>query len=69
MNWDIIQGNWTQFKGEMQSKWGEITDDELDQAKGERDRLVGLIQERYGLAKSDAETEIDKLVGKLSSAA
>jgi uncharacterized protein YjbJ (UPF0337 family) len=69
MNWDVIKGNWTQFKGQMRSKWGELTDDELDQAAGERDKLVGLIQERYGTAKSEAEKEVDDFVSKLEKAA
>lgn len=69
MNWDIIKGNWSQVKGEIQSKWGDLTDDDLDRAAGEREKLVGIIQERYGLAKSDAEAEIDRFVSELKSAA
>lgn len=69
MNWDIIKGNWTQFKGEIRSRWGALTDDEVDQAEGDRDKLVGLIQERYGMAKSDAEHELDQFVAKMKRAA
>ncbi len=60
MNWDQIKGKWTQVKGSAKSKWGELTDDELDQAAGERDKLVGKIQEKYGIAKEEAEKQVDE---------
>ncbi|APX90354.1 hypothetical protein BV394_11965 [Brevirhabdus pacifica] len=59
MNWDQIEGNWKQFAGKAQQKWGELTNDELDQAAGDRQRLEGLIQERYGKTKDEARREID----------
>lgn len=58
MNWDIIQGKWTQMKGAVKEKWGELTDDELDQIEGNKDKLVGKLQEKYGWAKDRAETEV-----------
>ena len=67
MNWDIVKGNWTQFKGQIQEKWGDLTNDDLDRAKGERDQLVGLLQERYGLAKADAEAELDRFMAEMKS--
>ncbi|WP_195820124.1 CsbD family protein [Roseobacter sp. MH60115] len=69
MNWDIIKGNWKQMKGQVQSKWGELTDDEIDQAEGDRTRLAGLIQERYGVAKDEAERQIDAFIAEHKSAA
>ncbi|WP_299676517.1 CsbD family protein [uncultured Roseobacter sp.] len=69
MNWDIIKGNWKQMKGQVQSKWGELTDDEIDQAEGDRERLAGLIQERYGVAKDEAERQIDAFIAENKSAA
>lgn len=69
MNWDIVKGNWTQIKGNLREKWGELTEDELDHAAGERDKLVGLIQERYGMAKAEAEQEVDEFVSKIQKAA
>ena len=59
MNWDQIEGNWKQFKGKAKEQWGDLTDDELDRAEGKRDSLVGLIQERYGRARDEAEREVD----------
>ena len=59
---NIFKGVWKQVRGEAKSKWGELTDDELDQVAGERDKLLGLLQEKYGYAKIKAEKEIDELL-------
>lgn len=58
MNWDIIKGNWKQFKGKAKSKWGKLTDDQLDTVAGDRDQLAGKIQETYGVSKDEAEDQI-----------
>lgn len=60
MNWDRVEGNWMQFKGKVKEQWGKLTDDQLDQIEGRRDRLVGVLQEQYGLAKDQAEKDVDK---------
>ena len=59
MNWDQIAGQWKQFKGKAKEKWGKLTDDEIDIVEGKRDQLVGKIQQRYGIAKDEAEKEVD----------
>jgi uncharacterized protein YjbJ (UPF0337 family) len=59
---DIMKGQWKQVKGEVQKRWGELTDDEVDQVKGESLRLAGLLQERYGYTKERAEGEIAKFL-------
>lgn len=59
MNWDQIKGNWKQMKGEAKRKWGDLTDDDLDRAEGDRDKLVGRIQERYGIARDEAERQVE----------
>jgi uncharacterized protein YjbJ (UPF0337 family) len=58
MNWDQVEGKWKQFKGSVKQKWGKLTDDDLDVVAGKRDQLVGKIQERYGIAKEEAEKQI-----------
>ncbi len=58
MNWDQIEGNWTQFKGKAREKWGELTDNEVQQAKGDREQMIGLIQEKYGKTREAAEREV-----------
>jgi len=59
MNWDQIKGNWKQFTGKAKEKWGKLTDDDLQVIGGKRDQLVGKIQERYGIAKDEAERQVD----------
>ncbi|TJZ91053.1 CsbD family protein [Paracoccus gahaiensis] len=59
MNWDIIQGKWKQLKGSAKEKWGELTDDDLDQMDGNKDKLAGKLQEKYGYTKDQADREID----------
>ena len=58
MNWDEIEGNWKQFKGLVQEKWGKLTDDNLDTIAGKRDQLAGRIQETYGITKDQAEVQV-----------
>jgi len=58
MNNDILAGNWKQFKGNMREQWGKLTDDDLDVAAGRRDQVVGKLQERYGIAKDEAERQM-----------
>lgn len=58
MNWDRIEGNWKQAKGKIIEKWGKLTDDDLDVVAGRREQLAGKLQERYGMAKEEAEEEV-----------
>ena len=59
MNRDIMEGNWTEFKGKVQKQWGKLTNDDLDMIEGRRKELVGHIQKRYGYAMDKAEKEVD----------
>ena len=59
MNNDQIAGKWKQIKGEAKVMWGKLTDDELDIAEGHKDKLSGLVQERYGRTKEEAQREVD----------
>lgn len=60
MNWDTVKGNWMQAKGRVKEQWGKLTDDDLTRIEGSCDRLLGKIQERYGLAKDAAERELQQ---------
>jgi len=58
MNSDQLKGNWKQFVGKAKEKWGKLTDDDWKVAEGKRDQLVGRIQERYGIARQEAERQV-----------
>lgn len=60
VNADVLKGKWKQIRGEAKKWWGELTEDELDQIAGERDKLIGKVQERYGWTREEAETEVER---------
>ena len=66
MNWDQVQGTWKQQKGKVMSKWGKLTNDDVESINGKRAELLGLLQSRYGRAKDQAELEIDKWIAQLN---
>ena len=65
MNSDILEGKWNQVKGKVRQKWGELTDDDLTRIAGKRDELIGLIQERYGRTRAEAEREVNVFLSGL----
>jgi uncharacterized protein YjbJ (UPF0337 family) len=60
MNWDQVEGKWKQYAGNVREKWGKLTNDDLTVIGGKREQLVGRIQERYGIAKDEAERQVDE---------
>jgi uncharacterized protein YjbJ (UPF0337 family) len=68
MNWDRIQGNWKQVVGQAKEQWGQLTEDDFDIVAGRRDQLCGKIQERYGVAKDEAEKQIAQWQRKATDA-
>ncbi len=62
MKKETLAGEWKQLRGEVQRKWGKLTDDDLDQVQGDLQKLLGKIQERYGHAKEHAQRELDELL-------
>lgn len=59
MNWDTVEGNWNQWKGRLKEKWGDLTDDDIQMLDGRKDQIAGKLQERYGMARDQAERELD----------
>ena len=64
MNSDQLKGNWKQLMGDAKKQWGKLTDDDLKQVEGRKDKLVGKIQERYGSSREEAEKQSDDWLGK-----
>jgi uncharacterized protein YjbJ (UPF0337 family) len=60
MNNDRVEGKWKQMKGSLKARWGKLTDDDLDVIEGQKDQLVGRVQERYGIAKDEAQKQVDE---------
>jgi uncharacterized protein YjbJ (UPF0337 family) len=59
MNEDILNGKWKQVRGKSREWWGKLTDDDLDVIDGNREQLIGKLQERYGYSKDKAAQEIN----------
>ena len=60
MNWDQVQGKWKQLRGSAREHFGKLTDDDLEVVAGNRDKFVGKIQERYGIAREEAQKRADE---------
>jgi len=65
MNWDQIKGDWKQFTGKVKEKWGNLTDDDLTTIAGQRDQMIGILQQRYGYAKERAEKELSNFTDSM----
>jgi len=61
MNKDQVMGRWTELKGKIKAKWGDLTDDEITEAEGKYEELAGKIQAKYGGLKEAIKKEIDDL--------
>ena len=68
MNWDRVEGNWVEFKGKVRERWGKLTDDDLDVIAGQREQLIGLLQQRYGQARDAIEREVKDFEKRLDEA-
>ncbi len=66
MNVDIAEGKWKQFKADVRTKWGELTDGDVDQIGGKKDKFVGKLQEKYGKTKEEAEEAFEELKAKFN---
>jgi uncharacterized protein YjbJ (UPF0337 family) len=58
MKWDTVEGSWKEFKGRVREQWGRLTNDEVDVIAGRRDKLVGKLQEHYGISREEAERQV-----------
>lgn len=64
INENIIKGKWQEIKGDIQKRWGKLTNDDLEKAKGDVQNLAGLIQQRYGMAQEEVKKGLDEFLAK-----
>ena len=64
MNQDQAAGKWKQVKGKIKEQWGKLTDDDLTVLEGSSDQLIGKVQERYGIAREEAERQVKEFRNK-----
>ncbi len=62
MNKDIFEGKWKEMRGQIKEWWGDLTDDELEQAAGNAEKIVGLLQQKYGYTRERAEEEFNRRI-------
>lgn len=62
---DVLKGQWKQLRGQIKEQWGELTDDEIDQIEGRRDRLIGKLQEKYGYTRQEAEDRVNAFMREM----
>ena len=65
MNQDVFEGKWKEMKGQVREWWGKLTDDDLEKAAGRADQLIGLLQQKYGYTKVQAEEEFNRRIEAL----
>ena len=65
MNSEQLKGHWQELKGKAQAKWGELTDDDVQEVAGEREALEGKLQQKYGKTKEEVREEVDKFMASL----
>ena len=60
MNSNVLEGQWQKLKGEIRSQWGKLTDDDIERITGNKDKLIGVVQERYGYVWDEARQMVDR---------
>ena len=65
MNLDTMEGKWHQFKGRLRTQWGDISDDDIEKSGGSTERLLGILQEKYGVSRDKAKAELEELSANL----
>lgn len=64
MNTDILEGKWKQLVGKAKELWADLTEDDLKKAEGGVDKLVGVVQEKYGKTKEEAQKHVQEFLDK-----
>ncbi len=64
MNTDILKGKWKEMKGDLKVRWGKLTDDDFTEMEGHSDKLLGILQKRYGYSREQAERELNEYLSR-----
>jgi uncharacterized protein YjbJ (UPF0337 family) len=67
INQDILAGKWKQVRGKAKQWWGKLTDNDLDRVSGRFEELVGLVQERYGYTREQAQKEVERFLDQFNT--
>lgn len=65
MNWEQMKGKWSELSGKVKEEWGDLTDDDITEAAGQREQLAAKVQQRYGKTKEEAEKAVDEWVARI----
>jgi uncharacterized protein YjbJ (UPF0337 family) len=66
---DVLEGKWKQIRGQARAWWGKLTDDDLDKAAGKSEKIIGLLQEKYGYSRAHAEAELNNRMAEYEKSA
>ncbi len=66
-NENVVKGKWNEFKGELQRAWGRLTDDEVEQSKGDLTALSGIVQRKYGLGQEEVRQRLNEMISRFGS--
>lgn len=65
MNRDQIEGKWTEIKGHLREAYADLSDDEIEEAKGDRDQMEGILQQKLGKSKEEVRSTVDRILEKV----
>jgi uncharacterized protein YjbJ (UPF0337 family) len=65
MDRDVIEGHWTEIKGRLREAYGDLTDDDVEEAKGDREQMEGVLQQKLGQSKDDVRQTVDRILNNL----
>ena len=68
-NQDLIEGKWKEIKGDIRKKWGQLTENDVEATRGNLTSLVGILQQKLGLAKEEATKHLDEITSRYSTQA
>lgn len=65
MDRDLIEGKWTEIKGQLREAYGDLTDDDVEEAKGDREQMEGVLQQKLGRSKDDVRATVDRILNSV----